>query len=100
MPQNKNSGAWPSNPHPEAEIAEDKEGSIDIDDRDEGYQVASQPGQVGSDDDTLEGAAADDDDTLDLDDEGDESEDDGGYQAAEPPSPPAPAPGKPAKKSR
>jgi hypothetical protein len=94
MPQNKNSGAWPSNPHPEADIPEEKDNSVDIDDRDEGYQVSPRPEQLGTDEDTLEAAADDDEDTLDLEEEDDDSEDDGGYQAAEPPSPPPVAPAK------
>jgi hypothetical protein len=84
MPQNKNSGAWPSNPHPEEETPESPGGSIDIDDRDEGYQVSS----PADDDDAVSASADDDEDTLDM--EEDESEDDGGYTAAEP-SPPAPS---------
>jgi hypothetical protein len=98
MPQDKNSGAWPSNPQPK-DIPEVKEGSVDIDDRDEGYQVSPPNGGDG-DDDTL-AAPGDDEDTLDLEEEGDdESEDEPGYQASEPPRVPAPAPSPPAKKPR
>jgi hypothetical protein len=86
MPQDKKSGAWPSNPQPEGDAPE-SDGSIDIDDRDEGYQVSSP-----SDDESLDAAAGDEDeDTLDL--EEDESEDDGGYQA-EAPAPPTQSPPK------
>ena len=100
MPQDKNSGAWPSNPQPEEDSPEVEEGGVDIDDRDEGYLVSPPNGGDG-DDDTL-AAPGDDEDTLDLEEEGegDESEDEPGYQASEPARVPAPAPSPPAKKSR
>ena len=98
MPKKKNSGAWPSNPAPEQKTPNNPEGTVDVDDRDEGYLVsggdAAVDGPAGSDyagdADTLAGddddsmaAEGDDEDTLDI--EEDTEDESGGYTASEQP---------------
>jgi hypothetical protein len=72
MPQKKtdrSSGAWPQNPQPAEQKPTSPGETIDIDDRDEGYQVAG----------AGDAPDFDDEDTLDLgEEESDEEPDDDG----------------------